>query len=328
MGCSSSTPVVAVPDSGNAPVTIACKEVTSVLNASFSLTGSSVTPQKEGVLFQHIQENGQQGLELLTSFPKMVVPPMPGLFSTEVELKVTMHTIFKPVDQGKTLDTIVVYTPLVCDSSIGFMSIKVNMNDGWGSTVQKYASEGYRLAGMGLAGGQTSTKWMGAKSTSTAELVFQKVEPSPPSEALILQAAINVKMNMGSMSSTVPDFVSILNKYGQEGWSLSGILLLPGPPPQPGVMSFNFDQPVQIVLHKPQGNVIQRKYCSAKFFQDMVVSGMKPVIKGDPIPLVASHAEKGWQIKAMLTLPSERSGMTGMKLPSLLLFEAAVVAVV
>ena len=69
------------------------------------------------------------------------------------------------------------------------MNVQVNMQEGIGATINSYSAQGYRLCGMGIAGGATTTKFAGASSTSLAELVFQKVDPALPSSCMILQAA-------------------------------------------------------------------------------------------------------------------------------------------
>ena len=339
MGCSGSKAagIAAIPESSTGPIELTASSCTTVIDAKISGMFSkemTATPQEQGVLFNHVSENAAKGLELVTSYPKMEMPEMPGMGAqmgmalgapTTMEIKSTVQTFFKPVEAGKTLTTVLVYAPIHVDASVGFMNVQVNMQEGIGATINSYSAQGYRLCGMGIAGGATTTKFAGASSTSLAELVFQKVDPALPSSCMILQAAIKVSVNMGVMSSTVPDFAGTLNEYGAQGWSLDGFMMPPQAPPQVGAMSFNFDMAVQTYLSKPEADAQPKKYVTATYNYQMKVGVGGASLSGDPLPLIHEHAQKGWMLKGALSLPAQRKGMTGMAVPLMLFFEAPVV---
>jgi hypothetical protein len=99
------------------------------------------------------------------------MPEMPGMGAsmgmalgaqTTFEVKSTVCTFFKPVEAGKTLQTVLVYAPLNVDASVGFTNVQINMSEGIGYTANSYAAQGYRLCGMGIAGGTTTTKFTGS----------------------------------------------------------------------------------------------------------------------------------------------------------------------
>jgi hypothetical protein len=200
-----------VPDSGGAPVQLTCSEVTTVIDAKVSGMFSknmTTTPQDSGALFKHVADNGTKGLELVTSFIKLEMPPRPGMGATmaaavsgtmAVEIKSSLHTFFKPVEAGKTLQTVLVYAPMHVGASIGFMNTKVNVDEGIGATVASCALQGCRLCVMGLAGAATTTSFSGASSTSLTELVFQKTEPSVVCTSMILQTAIKMKSTWANL---------------------------------------------------------------------------------------------------------------------------------
>lgn len=315
---------------------LTCSEVTIIIDTKISGIFSKdmvATPQEQGVLFKHITEHAAKGLEIIASFPKIEMPEMPGMGAqmsmamgkaTTLEIKSTLQTFFKPVEEGKALETVVVYAPMNVDASVGFMNVKVTMEEGIGATVMSYAGQGYSLCGMGLAGGATTTKFAGATSTSLAELVFKKDESATPSTSMILQSAIKVAVKMGRMSSTVPDFGAVINEYGAQGWSLDGFLFPPQPPPKAGVVSFSFDMAVQIFLSKPKLSA-PKKFVTATYNYSVKMGTGMPKIIGDPVPLIQEHAEKGWLLKGALSLPMQQKGMAAFEMPLMLFFEANVV---
>jgi len=338
MGCGGSAapaPSASGPsESGAPPVSLQYREITSIIDMKISGVFNkdmAATPQETGALFQHVKKAADEGLALVAAYPKVEMPEMPGAgammgmsvgAATTIEIKSTLATWFVPVPSGTALSTVLVYAPLNVDASIGFLNTKItNIEDGVTGTVHSYAAQGYELVGMGIAGGATTTKFMsGANSSSLAELVFQRPEPSKPSTISITQNAIKVSMNMGQMKSVVPDFIPFLNEMGAEGFQLSGFLMPPQAPPQAGVMSFNMDMPVQTIMRKERDTTKKYKYCNATFYYKINI--MTATIEGDPSGLIQSYASKGWTLKAILSIPAEKDGMMGMKIPSKLFFVA------
>merc|ERR1712093_529600 len=121
---------------------------------------------------------------------------------------------------------------------------------------------------------------------------------------------------MGQTSSTVPDFLPFLNEMGAKGYQLCGFLMPPQAPPQPGIMSYKVDMPVQTIMRQEQDTTKKYKYCNATFYYKMNVtpgmnvmngmSGMNVKIEGDPAGLIQSYASKGWTLKGVISIPGEK----------------------
>jgi hypothetical protein len=325
MGCGSSAPAAAsIPDSGAAPVDLEITEFTSVIDSQISglfKKGMKATPTTDGAYFKHVAAAGDKGKIIVAALPKVEAPEMPGLGTqmkmaagapVNMQIKSTMHTIFKPASGA--IETTLVYAPLTCNYSLGFGFGKVAVDDGVTGTVTSYMAQGWQLAGLNLAGSATNTDFGSGTSTSLAELVFQKMQAAPQKEVSFVQTGINVKVSMGKMSSTLPDFMQYLSKQGAEGWELAGMLMPPAPPPQAGAMSFSYDMPVIIAMSRTQGSTAPIKFHEATYDYQMKAGVTGVDIKGDIVPLIKEAAAKGWEIRSALSVPPEQSGMASFKL--------------
>lgn len=340
MGCGSSTPATSAasfpppPDSGVGPITdFEITEFTSVISTKISgLFDKEMqsTTDSEGAFFQHVVAQAAKGNQLVAALLKVEAPPTPGLGDVisisagqgaTIEMKSTLHTIFRKAPGA--VETMLVYAPLSVDASVGFgFNVKIAMNDGLTGTVMTYLKQGWSLGGMTLSGGQTSTKFTETKSTSLAEIVFQKVPTSAPQEVCFVQAGIHVSVSMGTSKTTEPDFASYLTQQGAEGWELAGCFMPPSAPPPVGVMSFEFDMPVIMAMQRV-ARPKPFKYCIAKYNYIIQIKMGKMSITGDVSYMVRYYAEKGWVVKSSLSLGAEmKPGKMSFAMPVILIFQS------
>jgi len=336
MGCVASkqqTRSAGIPFCG-APVNVTCRETTLVMDAKMSgmfTTNTSVVPRNEGALYQSICEAANENLEMLISFPKMEMPaipmsPMMGLVGTQnIELRTTYKQYYTNVDYGKSLATIVINAPMVVDHKVGFLNVKTNIQDGVTAAITQYAAEGYKLCGTSLSS-QTSATISSGSSSSIAQLIFQKPEPSQPEEITAIQSAIQLKITaMGFMKSVVPDYLGLLNQMGADGWSLAGFLADPSVQPDmtQGLINITMDMPMRMIMRRVIGTTETKKYLAHKFYYTMKIGmlALTPTITGDPDAVIQAHAAQGWLLKGSIQLPMEQSGFA-MRMPQLLYFES------
>jgi hypothetical protein len=329
------------------------KECTSVIDAAISggFTGSSSSAMARttGVLYQHVADAAAaEGLELMACVPKFEMPEMPGMGgamklatggSVNIEVKNTVQTFFTPIAAGETVETTLVYAQMSVNASLGFANAEVAITeDTISGSIFGFAQQGWRLVGMSCLTGvsQSQTKVLSATSTAqsvaSCELVFQKKTSSPACELSIVQNCFTITMNMGKMSSTVPDILPYLNSQGALGWELSGLLAPPNAQAPPvGSMSFTIQAPFHIYMQKKMGQTQVFQYTSMVYSftmkMKMVGMGGKMEVEGDIVPVVMQYAEAGWLLKGQLQLPAQQK-MKGMKvemsMPILLIFVAPV----
>ena len=345
MGCGASSNAAPgpPPPSGQPPVPLECREL--VTTTDFSVSGGMFsgkemksTQREEGALYSHVMDAANAGLELVSSIPKMEVPQqtmqmgsggMMGALKGNMSgsAKQTLLTFFRPVPAGEAVATVLVHAPLNVDTSIGFLNAKVTVQDGVTGTIQQYAQQGYRLAGISLASSAAHAQMTGSVSSSLAELVFQKRAAAGAMDGVevsFTQTAMKVTAGMSGTQTTLPDWGPFLFQKGAEGYELEGLFTPPSQMQNSGMgMKMEFDLPVQMLMTKRPG-AAPRKFHIDRFRYIMKVSGLGPAgikIEGDVAARAKEFAAAGWTLKGALNLPMERSGMN-MRMPVLCFYEA------
>ena len=332
MGCGASSNAAPgpPPPSGQPPVPLECREL--VTTTDFSVSGGMFsgkemksTQREEGALYSHVMDAANAGLELVSSIPKMEVPQqtmqmgsggMMGALKGNMSgsAKQTLLTFFRPVPAGEAVATVLVHAPLNVDTSIGFLNAKVTVQDGVTGTIQQYAQQGYRLAGISLASSAAHAQMTGSVSSSLAELVFQKraaagamdgVEVSFTQTAMKARQSFaehliatktlrctatawmlivaqcsaiprQVTAGMSGTQTTLPDWGPFLFQKGAEGYELEGLFTPPSQMQNSGMgMKMEFDLPVQMLMTKRPG-AAPRKFHIDRFRYIMKVSGLGP----------------------------------------------------
>ena len=339
-----------VPESGAPPVAVSISECTSVIEASISASfvnmSMSAMASEDSAMYKHVVEAQARGLMVLTAFPRMELPQMPGMGGLmamqagqplSMELKTTSITVLTPIPGGTTVTTKCIYVPFTIDASIGFSNAPLqNVTDGVSGTISFEAQQGFRCVGMNLASAGMQGG-MGAGSVASralTELVFQKVHPpdvvtaawaggvqyTSTFETCTLQNAAMLDIRMGQMNTTLPDdLLSTLNGMGAQGWEFSGFLALPvamgGVDPMMMIAGTQLPMPFQMFFYRVpmQCTPVQYRLDWHRYSLDLMAMqqsllGMgrgESAMRGDPRPLIESHANKGWMLRGALSLPSE-----------------------
>eukprot|EP00658_Telonema_sp_P-2_P019168 TRINITY_DN17527_c0_g1_i1.p1 TRINITY_DN17527_c0_g1~~TRINITY_DN17527_c0_g1_i1.p1 ORF type:complete len:324 (+),score=58.92 TRINITY_DN17527_c0_g1_i1:221-1192(+) len=300
MGCAASEDSPengAVAPSGVSPVNLACREV---VTAAFPGKMLTPTENQEAPLYHHVVSAAGEGLELLVSFRKRAPP------QTEIPAGdgAVLSTIFRPIGFGQGLETVLVHAPVVSTIPPELVNTAVSAEDGIGCTVQQYASQGYRLAGVAC-----ST----AGCDCVAELVFQRKAAAAPRASMLLQTCISIQVGLDGTVTKLPDFLGTIREHAVQGWSLDGFLVPTSVPPS-AEMSTEWNMLVFISMSREEGSKPLR-YTETEY--KAAVDG--GVLRGNPIPLIKEYARSGWLLKGVIDLPGEP-----LQLPQRLFFEAPV----